>query len=157
MSAGPLIASGIGILLLIVTAYVLVGGTLATTEVVVEAQSNLATHQEARMRTAITILNTTILNTTPADKTLYVEVKNTGSEPIIDLSSVDVYLMSEGVPVYVPYGNRNTVEIVPDAVHPGTFDPGETLNLSIAYTEDANPTWVQVVTPNGVSSSAYIQ
>lgn len=42
MSAGPLVASGIGILLLVVTAYVLVGGTLATTEVMVEAQGNLA-------------------------------------------------------------------------------------------------------------------
>jgi len=44
---GTLVASGIGILLLVVTAYVLVGGTLATTEVMVEAQSNLAMYQEA--------------------------------------------------------------------------------------------------------------
>ena len=64
MSAGPLVASGIGILLLVVTAYVLVGGTLATTEVMVEAQSNLAMYQEARMRTAIEIQNTTLSDQT---------------------------------------------------------------------------------------------
>jgi len=75
MSAGPLVASGIGILLLVVTAYVLVGGTLATTEVMVEAQSNLAMYQEARMRTAIEIQNTTIVD----NETLSVEVKNTGA------------------------------------------------------------------------------
>ncbi|WP_292729863.1 flagellar protein FlaF [Methanoculleus sp.] len=150
MSAGPLIASGVGILLLVATAYILIGGTLATTEVMVEAQSNLATYQEARMRTAIAIQNTSI-----ADSTLFVEVENTGSEPVVGVPSIDVYLQSGGVPVYVPFGDWSKVSITPDEVHPGELDPGETLNLSITY-QDISPTWVQVVTPNGVSSSAYI-
>nr|WP_303714096.1 flagellar protein FlaF [Methanoculleus marisnigri] len=149
MSAGPLIASGIGILLLVTVAYILIGGTLVTTEVMVEAQSNLATYQEARMRTAIAVQNTSI-----ADSTLFVEVKNTGSEPVVGVPSIDVYLQSEGVPVYVPFGNWSKVSITPDEVHPGELDPGETLNLSVTY--DIIPTWVQVVTPNGVSGSAYI-
>lgn len=152
MSAGPLVASGIGILLLVVTAYVLVGGTLATTEVVVEAQSNLAMHQEARMRTAVEIQNTTIVD----NRTLYVEVKNTGSEPIVDIPLIDVYLHIGGAPAYVPYGTGWSKEnITPDDIHPGEFDPGETLNLSVPYEMDADLTWVQVVTPNGVSCSAY--
>ncbi|PKL61772.1 MAG: flagellar protein FlaF [Methanomicrobiales archaeon HGW-Methanomicrobiales-2] len=158
MSAGPLIASGVGILLLVATAYILIGGTLVTTEVMVEAQSNLATYQEARMRTAIAIQNTSI-----ADSALFVEVKNTGSEPVVGIPSIDVYLQSGGVPVYIPYGNWSNipygnwskVNITPDEVHPGELDPGETLNLSVTY-QDISPTWVQVVTPNGVSSSAYI-
>jgi hypothetical protein len=149
MSAGPLIASGIGILLLVTVAYILIGGTLVTTEVMVEAQSNLATYQEARMRTAIAVQNTSI-----ADSTLFVEVENTGSEPVVGVPSIDVYLQSEGVPVYVPFGNWSKVSITPDEVHPGELDPGETLNLSVTY--DIIPTWVQVVTPNGVSGSAYI-
>ncbi|UYU18313.1 flagellar protein FlaF [Methanoculleus submarinus] len=156
MSAGPLVASGIGILLLVVTAYVLIGGTLTTTEVMVEAQSNLAAYQEARMRTAIAIQNTTLDGTT-----LYVEVKNTGSEPVVDITSIDVYLQIEGEPVYVPCGNDtyrwSKVSITPDGIHPGELDPGETLNLSVTCTEDANLTWVQVVTGKGVSGSAYIQ
>jgi flagellar protein FlaF len=150
MSAGPLVASGIGILLLVATAYVLVGGTLATTEVMVEAQSNLVTHQEARMRTAIAIQNTTT-----GESVLHVEVKNTGSEPIVDIPSIDVYLGIENVPTYVPYGDWNRTNITPDGIHPGELDPGETLTLSIGF-EGQNPTWVQVVTPNGVSSSAYL-
>lgn len=156
MSAGPLVASGVGILLLVATAYVLIGGTLATTEVMVEAQSNLATYQEAKMRTAIAIQNTTI-----ADGTLYVEVMNTGSEPIVDIASIDVYIQSRGVPAYIPYrdgaNHWDRIGIAPDEVHPGELDPGETLNLSVTYEEGGDPTWVQVVTPNGVSSSAYIQ
>ena len=150
MSAGPLVASGIGILLLVATAYVLIGGTLATTEVMVEAQSNLATYQEARMRTAITIQNTTI-----DDGTLYVEVENTGSEPVVEIASMDVYLYAGGTPAYIPFGDWNKVSIDPDDVHPGELDPGETLNLSVGFEGDS-PGYVQVVTPNGVSSSAYI-
>ncbi len=155
MSAGPLVASGVGILLLVVTAYVLIGGTLATTEVMVEAQGNLATYQEAKMRTAIEIQNTTIV-----DGALYIEVMNTGSEPVVEISSIDVYIQSGGVPVYIPYqdgaNHWGRVCITPDEVHPGELDPGETLNLSVTYDEDIDPMWVQVVTPNGVSSSAYM-
>lgn len=155
MSAGPLVASGIGIFLLVVTAYVLIGGTLTTTEVMVEAQNNLITHQEARMRTAIAIQSTTI-----TDETLYVEVKNTGSEPVIDITSIDVYLLEEGVPAYIPYrdgiAHWEKISITPDEIHPGTLDPGETLTLSVTYPGETEPTWVQVVTPNGVSGSAYI-
>jgi flagellar protein FlaF len=156
MSAGPLIASGVGILLLVATAYVLIGGTLATTEVMVEAQSNLAANQEVRMRTAIAIPNTTLNGTS-----LYVEVKNTGSEPVVDIMSIDVYLQIDGEPLYIPHGTGayhwSKVSIDPDGVHPGQLDPGETLNLSVTCPTDATPTWIQVVTPNGVSSSAYIQ
>ena len=158
MSAGPLVASATGIALLIVTAYVLIGGTLSTTEVMAEAQSNLVAYQEARMRTAIEIQETVIDN-----QTLYVKVKNTGSESIVDFPSIDVYLQVDGEPVYVPYGKDtetyhwNKEYIDPDGVHPGQLDPGETLNLSVTCPTDATPTWIQVVTPNGVSSSAYIQ
>lgn len=156
MSAGPLVASATGIALLIVTAYVLIGGTLSTTEVMAEAQSNLVAYQEARMRTAIEIQETVIDN-----QTLYVKVKNTGSESIVDFPSIDVYLQVEGEPVYVPYGTDlnhwSKVSIEPDGVHPGQLDPGETLTISITYAVGVTPpTWVQVVTPNGVTGSAYI-
>ncbi|WP_286681256.1 flagellar protein FlaF [Methanoculleus sp. DTU007] len=156
MSAGPLVASATGIALLVVTAYVLIGGTLTTTEVMVEAQSNLVAYQEARMRTAIEIQETVIDN-----QTLYVKVKNTGSESIVDFPSIDVYLQVEGEPVYVPYGTDlnhwSKVSIEPDGVHPGQIDPGETLTISITYAVGVTPpTWVQVVTPNGVTGSAYI-
>ncbi|WP_292520693.1 flagellar protein FlaF [Methanoculleus sp.] len=152
MGAGSLVASAIGILLLVFTAYVLIGGTLATTEVMVEAQGNLIVHQEARMRTAIEIQNMTI-----DDRTLYVEVKNTGSEPIVDIPATDVFLLNEGVPAHIPYGiaGWDWENIDPDDIHPGELDPGETLNISVEFGE-TRPGWVQIVTPNGVTSSAYI-
>lgn len=108
------------------------------------------------MRTAIEIQETVIDN-----QTLYVKVKNTGSESIVDFPSIDVYLQVEGEPVYVPYGTDlnhwSKVSIEPDGVHPGQIDPGETLTISITYAVGVTPpTWVQVVTPNGVTGSAYI-
>lgn len=157
MSAGPLVASGIGILLLVITAYVLVGGTLATTEVVVEAQNNLAMQQESRMRTAIAIQNMALAG----DQALSVEVVNTGSEPIVDIPSIDVYLHIGDAPVYVPHQEGEIhwlpTGIEPDTIHPGQLDPGEVLTLQVTYEEGADPAWIQVVTPNGVASSAYIR
>lgn len=150
MSAGPLVATGIGVLLLVATAYVLVGGTLATTEVMVEAQSSLITHQEARMRTAIAIQSTAI-----EGSLLYVEVENTGSEPIVEIAAMDVYLYTDGTPAYIPFGGWKKENITPDDVHPWELDPGETLTLSVGFEGDP-PRYVQVVTGNGVSSSAYI-
>ncbi|NLM29555.1 MAG: flagellar protein FlaF [Methanomicrobiales archaeon] len=156
MSAGPLVASGIGILLLIVTAYVLIGGTLSTTEVMVEAQTNLARYQEVRMRTAIEIQGAEI-----TENILHIQVKNTGSESIVDIALIDVYIDTGDDPVYVPCGTEGSLYwwnagIDPDAIHPGALDPGETLTIGIAHNLDTDPLWVQVVTPNGVTSSAYI-
>lgn len=158
MSAGSLVASGIGVFLLIVTAYVLIGGTLATTEVMVEAQGNLAAYQEARMRTAIEIQNVAIIN----NETLNVEVKNIGGESITAVPLMDVYINDGSLPRYVPYGQGdgicwNAIEIAPDDIHPGQLDPGETLYIEIISSdEQIESTWIQVVTPNGVRSSTYI-
>jgi len=149
MSAGPLIASGIGVILLVATAYVLVGGTLATTEVMVEAQNSLVVQQEIRMRTAITIQDAAI-----EGQTLYVDLKNTGSEPIVDVAAIDVYIYRDGTPHYT--GDWTVVDILPDDIHPGMLDPGETLFLAVRF-EGSSPGYVQVVTGNGVSSSAYVR
>ena len=149
MSAGPLIASGIGVILLVATAYVLVGGTLATTEVMVEAQNSLVVQQEIRMRTAITIQDATI-----EGQTLYVDLKNTGSEPIVDVAAIDVYIYRDGTPHYT--GDWTVVDISPDDIHPGMLDPGETLTLAIRF-EGNSPGYVQIVTGNGISSSAYVR
>ncbi|MDN7023382.1 flagellar protein FlaF [Methanoculleus sp. FWC-SCC1] len=153
MSVGSLVASGIGILMLIITAYILVGGTLGTAELVVMAQGDLAVQQEIRMRTNIDISATSL---DEVGKALYVEVANSGNEPIVNFEHMDVYLVTTGSPVYCSYGTDwSVVGISPDSIHPGQLDPGEVLNLSVTYAADA-PTWVQVTTGNGVYDSAYI-
>jgi len=53
--------------------------------------------------------------------------------------------------------NQGLEEISFESSEGTEFLPGETLTLRITHEKDAQPTWVQVVTPNGVSSSAYIR
>lgn len=108
------------------------------------------------MRTAIEIQGAEI-----TENILHIQVKNTGSESIVDIALIDVYIDTGDDPVYVPCGTEGSLYwwnagIDPDAIHPGALDPGETLTIGIAHNLDTDPLWVQVVTPNGVTSSAYI-
>jgi flagellar protein FlaF len=156
MATASLIAASIGILLLVVTAYVLVGGTLATAEVVISAQQDAASHHEERIRTGITIARTLHV---PGVSTLYVLLENSGSEPITDFDHLDVYLSDGGTPTYHPFGagpgTWSLVSIVPDVVHPNQLDPDEMMNISVPYAGNP-PTWVQVATDNGVCDSTYV-
>jgi flagellar protein FlaF len=156
MGTASLIATSVAILLLVITAYVLVGGTLATAEVVIAAQRDAANHQEARIRTGITITHT--LHVANAS-TLYVLVENSGSEPVADFDHLDLFLADGGAPVYYPRGagagTWSLVSIDPDVVHPGVLDPDEAMNISVLYTGGA-PAWVQASTGNGICDSVYV-
>jgi archaeal flagellar protein FlaF len=153
MAFASVLTSAIGILLLIITAYVLVGGTLATTETVVNAQTDMAALHVKMLGTSIKIESTNVSG--PA--TLDISVRNTGSEPIIDLVHMDVLLMSAGTPpvLYTKDSGWRLDSISPDTVHPQQWDPGEVLNMTVTYT-GAGPDWVQVTTGNGAYTSAYI-
>ncbi len=156
MSAGSLVATGFGIVLLVVTAYILVGGTLSMAERAISAQSELAQQQEIRMRTSIEIVNAT---DDASASTLYIEIRNTGSEPIVNYSHMDVYVVNESLPIYYPYGSGSgswSINVIkPDTIHPGQLDPDEVMNISVRY-PGKSPIWIQVTTGNGVYDSVQI-
>ncbi len=56
MGMGSLIASAVAIILLVITAYIIVGGTIATAEVVALAQEEQAHSIQKAMRTSIEIV-----------------------------------------------------------------------------------------------------
>ncbi len=157
MASGTLIATAIALILLVVTAYALVGGTLSTASMIAGAQSDAVHQQEIRLRTSIAILDAR-LNASLA--TLFLEVENTGSEVIGDFDHMDLYLSDGGDPAFYPRGSGpgtwSIVSITPDSIHPGMLDPGEVANLSVAYS-GAPPEWVQIVTASGVYDSRYIR
>lgn len=157
MGSAALVATAIALVLLIITAYVIVGGTLATAQVVSLAQDEKVNRQETRMHTSISITGTSLSET---GSELNVLVQNTGSETITDLSHMDVLLISDAEPVYFPEGSGqgtwSVVEIVPDLIHPRALDPDEVMNISVQYTPANTPTWVKVITPNGVYDSSYL-
>ena len=89
MASGDLIATAVALILLIITAYVIIGGILSTTEIVSTAQTEKFNTQETRMRTDIEITGVTILQ---ADGVMYLEVENTGKEMISGFRYFDRHL-----------------------------------------------------------------
>ena len=154
MAFASILASAIGIILLIVTAYVLVGGTLTTTQTVVNAQTDMTALHVKMIGTAIQIEYANI--STPGR--LDLSILNSGTEPVMDLVHMDVLLKSAGnAPVLKTKDSGWTfVSISPDTVHPNQWDPGELMNITVVFS-DPSPDWVQVTTPNGAFASSYIK
>jgi len=144
-------------MLLIYVAYVLVGSVILTAETVTSAQNDMGHLQEERIRTMISLSVDHV-----ADTTVYLNVTNTGAEPISDFAHMDVMTSDgSGVPTYHRYATGapsgsfwNYGQIVPDYVHPGQLDPGEVLTLSV--TGIYRPVWAEVITPNGVYATVLV-
>lgn len=157
MGSASLIASAIALILLLVTAYVIVGGTIAAAEVVTIAQNDNFRNQETRMRTAIEIVDISLTNDSSP---LYINVENTGSEPVTDFDNMAVFLDFNSGSVYFPRGTGQgawqPAGITPDDIHPGQLDPDEIMNISVSFDQESRPLWVKIVTGNGVYDSGYI-
>ena len=165
MAVAEIIGAAIGVLLLVVVAYLLVGGTLTAAETVVAAQKDVTLLQEARLRTSFTIIDHT------ADGfRLNFNITNTGTETITDLPHMDVFSFNktygyyrysydktrsgyEGT-WYVPENGFNN-----DYVHAGQLDPG--VKMEIVMISSSSDPWdypkpdhIQVTTSNGVSAES---
>lgn len=157
MASASLIATAFALIMLIITAYFLVGVVLTTAEVVSTAQSDQLNQQEERIRTGVSILNTTI-----DSGVLYAEIQNTGSVEISDVKYMDIYTINNSAnpPVYYARGTgAGTWSLVSrdlDIINPGMWDPKEVINISVRY-PGTDPLWMQVTTPNGISDSTYVQ
>ena len=153
MAAASLIASALGIVLILVTAYILVGGTVMTSETVVNAQKDMTALQVKMIGTSMNIMDVSPSNPR------YITIENTGSETIRNFEQIDVFLTFSGsAPRIYTYnagggnGHWNKIEIVPDYIHPEQWDPGEVLNMSVEYEESGTLIGVQVTTGNGASA-----
>lgn len=160
MAVAEIIGAAIGVLLLIVVAYLLVGNVIATAEIITNAQKDVTLKNEARLNTEITIGNQTF-----NDMTLNFSVVNTGNEAIVDYPHMDVYSYEPGATDYVHYrydkydlgdsGNWSIKFYESDYVHPKSLDPGETMWCHATYS-GAPPIWFAVSTGNGAYASAYL-
>ncbi|WP_298666864.1 hypothetical protein [uncultured Methanofollis sp.] len=158
MGAGSLVTAAVSIVLLVVVAYAIIGGILVTADVVATAHKDQVQVQESRLHTSIAIVGHAF-----DAGTVYLEVENTGNEPVLDFDRMAVFTAVESTtPVYYPYnaaggaGTWSRVSIQPDTIHPNELDPNERMNISVQY-GGTQPDWAQVTTPNGVSTSAYLR
>lgn len=154
MAAATLVATTFGIVIIIVTAYVLAGGTLLTSEVVTSAQKDMTDIQVKMLGTSISVVS----NTSDGSY-LYIQILNDGREPIRDLEYVDVFFY-DATNGWSRLSYQNTtppsinhwakIDLSPDIVYPNQWDPGEILNITIAYA--GTPNKFKIVTGNGISN-----
>jgi len=162
MAAAEIVGAAIGVLLLVVVAYMLVAGTLTMAETVVTAQKDITIMQEARLRTSITITDSKIDDTI---NTLKINITNNGNEIVSDLPHMDIfsYNTTNGYTMYtyVPaasvtpgtwYIPENGFEN--DYIHAGQLDSGVNMTVVVTFYSDSRPDSIQVTTNNGISAIA---
>ncbi|WP_321508327.1 hypothetical protein [uncultured Methanoregula sp.] len=158
MAVAEIIGAAIGVLLLVVVAYILVGGTLSAAETLANAQKDLTLQSEARMRSEIQLNRTDIGPSGSGPLTF--SVTNTGNEIISDFSRMDLYTYSASSDewqrlMYDSSGSPGTWTITSfesDYIHPRELDPGEKMWVRATFVGNW-PQRFQVTTSNGVSAS----
>jgi flagellar protein FlaF len=133
MGFASIIATALGIILLIVTAYVLVSGVLVASETVVAAQKDMTAIQVKMLGTSLEITEATDNMTI---------VTNTGSEPIRHFENMDLFIKDgSGWDLY-----RYNMDWTADKTY---VNPGK--NVVITHSIKS-PYEVKIVTPNGISA-----
>jgi len=152
MAAASLVATAFGVIIILITAYIIAAGILGLATSVAEAQKEVTAMTIKASGTAIEIMESS------GNETLYLVIKNKGSEQI-EYTYMDVYLRDENyIPDFFSYSPSaekrwTKVLISPDKVFPGVWDPGENITISL-NTGGKSYIWVQVTTPVGVSAQA---
>jgi len=159
MAAAEIIGAAVGVLLLIIVAYIVLGSTLTAAETISNAQKNLAQISEERLRTSITVNKT---ETNLSGQGLNFSVTNTGNEMISDFTHMDVLIRTNGYSGGYQHLTYDTTcgtegrwciygEIVPDTIHPRQLDPGEKMWVWATFT-GVSPEWFQMTTSNGINA-----
>jgi archaeal flagellar protein FlaF len=160
MAAAGIIGTAVGVILLIVVAYVVIGATLTATETMSNAQKDVTLQNQMRIGTAFTITDE-IHNSS----IIYANVTNTGNEIIRDFNHMDILVYDTisndyQVCIYntIESGTQCTWEIsehYQDYIHPSELDPGEKYRFRIR-TMGTSPNWFQITSGNGVYASAFV-
>ena len=158
MAVAGIIAAAVGVMLLIVVGYVVVGATITTAETVTNAQKDVTLQNEIRLGTGIVITDPL-----QSSSNITSNVTNSGTEIISDFRHMDVIVYDTGsnnyqVCTYDASGSPGTWDITnryQDFIHPSELDPGEKYQIRVA-TSGSSPSWFQITTGNGVYASAYV-
>jgi archaeal flagellar protein FlaF len=163
MAVADLIGAVIGVLLLVIVAYLLIGSTLSTAEIVTNAQRATNLQEQTQLRTDFTIVKANIENESSFNCT----INNTGKEIISDFRHMDIIVYGSGSNDYqlCTYdkdggGAPGTWTIIPpdagtDVIHPSELDPGESYRIEVT-TSGISPYWFQITTGNGVYASKFL-
>ena len=159
MAAASLVATAFGIIIIIITAYVLAGGTLLTSEVVTTAQKDMTAVQVKMLGTSIRIENTSVYQDGDT-RVVIIFLDNTGNEPILDYSKIDVYVSFDDEVVLYRYNIGNSINSWNKEnygiIYPSQWDPGEKIKINVFYSLEKAPIHVKIVTNNGITAESPI-
>ena len=162
MAGAIIIACAMGVLLLVLVGYVMVGSTLTSADSIASAQKDMRIKKEEQMNTAIQITNAQFSGGT----SFRFNLSNKGGVPIGYFNQTDVFISySKGTPVRYSFngivsgntpgdGTSKTwgyMTINPDTIHPYMLDPGETMIIRIDNS-GTSPAVVNLTTPNGITA-----
>jgi len=156
VAVAEIIGAAIGVLLLVVVAYLLVGGTLTAAETVMNAQKDMTLLNEERLKTSIDMTDIQPVSGT----SLNFSISNTGEETVTDLHHMDVFSF-DNTNGYVHYtyssgsGIAYTWQILRfenDHIHAKELDPGVKMWIQVNLPAGVAPSIIQVTTSNGVSA-----
>ena len=171
MAAATLVATAFGIIIIIVTAYVLAGGTLLTSEVVINAQKDTTDLQMKILGTSMKVVPNISDGSSyyfkDVDGYLYFYIENDGREPIRDFEHIDIYLpdSTPGFSLYMyeessaPSSGNWTKHQIKRIIGEGYFDENHFINqwdpseiLIIKVNSQIDPNYIKIVSDNGVSA-----
>jgi flagellar protein FlaF len=159
MAVADLIGAAVGVLLLVIVAYLLVGNTISTAEIVTNAQKSVTLQEQAQLRTDFTITGP-ILDQSGFN----CMINNNGTEIISDFTHMDVIVYdntSKNYQLY-PYNSGNVtgtwtiISYGNDVIHSHELDPGESYTIEVMTTSGTSPYWFQITTGNGVYASDFL-
>jgi archaellum component FlaG (FlaF/FlaG flagellin family) len=168
MAGAILIASAIGILLMVVVGFVLVGSTLAYGDIVAAAQKDTTALSEVRQNTNIDVVYCERTSNAGGYYDVDFIIKNTGNT-IIDYTKLDMVVITQGAPrtIYInqtgngwigsaSVGSWDEYDIYQDDywgtyefVNIGQWDPGEYVYGWVGV--NPSPTACWAFTPNGAT------
>jgi hypothetical protein len=173
MAGTDVIEAAIGITLLLIVSYVVIGSITGAANTVSSAQNDLTQRQQEQLGTSINISDKLISGSSP-NYILKVNITNTGSQTIGNFNNTDMfitnsYLNGNVTQRYIYIGVPNTqgdvsshtwgyMTITPDQIHPNMLDPGETMMVQIFIGNFDKTTIINIIatTPNGVSAAVQL-
>ncbi len=168
MGFGSIIAAMISVATILLASYVCSKGGFYMADVLADSVIEMQENKNEMVKTEIEI---TGVSTDSVD--ILVSLQNTGSTKIGDFTYMDVIVTYQNESgsiktVWIPYQeseilakNRWTkVDIAPDLINPGIFDPGEEMEVQVRL-DSSDPigntsvNWLLVTAPNGAKASRY--
>jgi len=167
MAGADVIEAAIGITLLIIVSYVVIGGIMTTAEVVSNTQKDMTLLQEERLGTSINITDYHYQISIPGRWYIHFRVRNEGNQIIQNIDTTDVMLIrGSNAPLLYRYGSGTYLTMTwlnrglerdsarnPEVINPNQWDPGEYLfgEIEVNFLPTTNDR-LEVVLSNGVKA-----